>query len=104
MIVGTATRYLAGRGAVQTVYWVGDGSGGKMVKYSRVLTFADKNAAAENISPNGTLYCQHKQSSLPSAPRQVRVNNDCPVQRAVNIASCVFCRSTLVICVIGSNP
>jgi hypothetical protein len=70
MIVGTATRYLAGRGAVQTVYWVGDGSGGKMVKYSRVLTFADKNAAAE------TLHSQHKQRHLPSASQLVRVNEN----------------------------
>ena len=52
MIVGTATRYLAGRGAIQTVYWVGDQSGKKMVKYSRVLSFADKEAAAENMSSN----------------------------------------------------
>jgi hypothetical protein len=74
MIVGTATRYLAGRGAVQTVYWVGDGSGGKMVKYSRVLTFADKNAAAENISPRGTIYSQHKQNSVSLASHQVRPN------------------------------
>lgn len=63
MIVGTATRYLAGRGAVQTVYWVGDGSGGKMVKYSRVLTFADKKSAAENVSSRGTIYSHHKLSS-----------------------------------------
>jgi hypothetical protein len=75
MIVGTATRYLAGRGAVQTVYWVGDGSGGKMVKYSRVLTFADKNsAAAENISPRDSIYSHDKRTSLSSATKQVRPN------------------------------
>ncbi|XP_021926572.1 uncharacterized protein LOC110833169 [Zootermopsis nevadensis] len=71
MIVGSATRYLAGRGAVQTVYWIGDGSGGKMVKYSRVLTFRDKNAAAENISLNGSQYSQRMQSPPPSAAQQV---------------------------------
>lgn len=71
MIVGTATRYLSGRGAVQKVYWVGDGSGGKMVKYSRVLTFADNKAAAQNISARGNIYSQHKQSSS-SASQQVR--------------------------------
>jgi hypothetical protein len=70
MIVGTATRYLACRGAVQTVYWVGDGSGGKMVKYSRVLTFADKNEAAGTISHNGAVQSQHKH--LQSASQLVR--------------------------------
>jgi hypothetical protein len=85
MIVGTATRYLAGRGAVQTVYWVGDGSGGKMVKYSRVLTFADKNAAAENISPRGTIYSQLKQNSFSSTSYQVR-----PYYRSNNSVSWVI--------------
>ena len=74
MIVGTATRYLAGRGAVQTVYWVGDGSGGKMVKYSRVLTFADKNAAAETTPHNGPVHSQHKQTYLSSVSQLVRPN------------------------------
>jgi hypothetical protein len=72
MIVGTATRYLAGRGAVQTIYWVGDGSGGKMVKYSRVLTFADKNAVSETISHKGTVHSQHKQTYLSTASQLVR--------------------------------
>jgi hypothetical protein len=76
MIVGTATRYLAGRGAVQTVYWVGDGSGGKMVKYSRVLSFTDKKAAADVISPNGSLYRQRKHRPLPSTTQQVRISID----------------------------
>lgn len=75
MIVSTTTRYLAGRGAVQTVYWVGDGSGGKMVKYSRVLTFADKKEAAENVSPRGTIYSQHKHTFSSSASQQVRPND-----------------------------
>lgn len=71
MIVGTATRYLAGRGAVQTVYWVGDGSGGKMVKYSKILNFADKKAAAENISSTGTLSGRNRQSTLTSSTLQI---------------------------------
>jgi hypothetical protein len=91
MIVGTTVRYLAGRGAVQTVYWVGDGSGGKVVKSSRVLTFAGKNEATENISPKGILCSQHNRSRL-----------HCKVQ-------IVFCRSTedkFHCCnnALGSNP
>ncbi|PSN57794.1 hypothetical protein C0J52_04359 [Blattella germanica] len=55
MVLATATRYLSGRGAVQTVYW--KQSGNRMVKYSRVLTFSDKQAAAETISSkNGFPY------------------------------------------------
>lgn len=73
MIVGTATRYLAGRGAVQTVYWVGDRAGGKMVKYSKMLTFADKKAAAENISSVGSLYSQRARDLL-SSTRKVRID------------------------------
>ena len=83
MIFGTATRYLAGRGAVQTVYWVGDGSGGKMIKYSRVLTFADKKTAAETIAHIGTVHSQHKQRYPSSASHLVRPNEHC-------VCVCVF--------------
>ena len=71
MIVGTATRYLAGRGAVQTVYWVGDQSGNKMVKYSKVLRFEDKQAAAKNISSNQAF--TYRQRPLASSTSQVSV-------------------------------
>jgi hypothetical protein len=81
MIVGTVTRYLAGRGAVQTVYWVGDGSGGKMVKYSRLLTLADKNAAADTIPNNGTVYSQHQQRYPSSQSHMVRPNENCVCDR-----------------------
>ncbi|KAK7794900.1 hypothetical protein R5R35_005660 [Gryllus longicercus] len=42
MLIGSASRYIAGRGAVQTVYWrtTSEEQGGKMLKYGRVLTFA----------------------------------------------------------------
>jgi len=98
MIVGTATRYLAGRGAVQTVYWVGDGSGGKMVKYSRVLTFADKNAAAKTIPNNGTVHNQHKQTYLSSAPQLVRPNEN-PVRVRVCVCVCVCVCMYVCVCV-----
>jgi hypothetical protein len=94
MIVGTATRYLAGRGAVQTVYWVGDGSGGKMVKYSRVLTFADKNAAAETIPQNNTVHSQNKQTYLSSASQLVRPNENC-------LCVCVCACVCMYVCMCG---
>ncbi|KAJ9585331.1 hypothetical protein L9F63_002867 [Diploptera punctata] len=73
MIVGTATRYLAGRGAVQTVYWVGDQTGHKMVKYSRVLTFANKQEASENVSSNNMFSYRHR--PLPSSTYNVSTSS-----------------------------
>jgi hypothetical protein len=60
-----------------------------MVKYSRVLTFADKNTAAETIPHNNTVHSQHKQPYLSSASQLVRPNENC-VYVCVCICMCVF--------------
>ena len=66
-----------------------------MVKYSRMLTFADKNAAAETIPHNGTVHSQHKQTYLPSTSQLVR-----PKENSVCVYMCVcLCICVYVLCV-----
>nr|CAD7265597.1 unnamed protein product [Timema shepardi] len=59
MLVGSATRYLAGRSAVQTVYWVASAPKNtavettKLVKYGRTLSFVERPERDLN-APGGT--------------------------------------------------
>jgi hypothetical protein len=47
MLIGSTSRYIAGRNAVQTVYWriTSDERGGKMFKHGRVFFFSEKSSA-----------------------------------------------------------
>ncbi|CAH0399890.1 unnamed protein product [Chilo suppressalis] len=47
-IIGSATRYIAGRNAVQTVYWRNSENGKGLVKTSR-MTFFGKNEGANKV-------------------------------------------------------
>ncbi|PSN57807.1 hypothetical protein C0J52_04360 [Blattella germanica] len=53
MLIGSASRYIAGRSAVQTVYWrtTSDEQGAKMFKYGRVLKFAKESAESRPSQP-----------------------------------------------------
>jgi hypothetical protein len=79
-----------------------------MVKYSRVLTFADKNAAAEAIPHNGTVHSQHKQTYLSSASQLVRPNENLVcvcvyvcvwVGVCVCVRACACVRARVCVCV-----
>lgn len=51
MLIGSATRFIAGRNAVQTVYWrkANSSAGAKFLKYNRTCTFDKKFNASNNF-------------------------------------------------------
>lgn len=65
MLIGSASRYIAGRSAVQTVYWrtTSDEKGAKMFKYGRVFKFAKEAAGNQNTTQPPARYAKEYLSS-----------------------------------------
>jgi hypothetical protein len=66
MLIGSTSRYIAGRSAVQTVYWrtTGDEQGAKMFKHGRVFTLAKKSGDKQPPASYGKDYvCSRTQKT-----------------------------------------
>lgn len=50
-LIGSATRYLAGRNAVQTVYWRKPAEEGKGLWKTSRITFFGKNEGSNKVDP-----------------------------------------------------
>ncbi|GLG97311.1 uncharacterized protein GBIM_04093 [Gryllus bimaculatus] len=71
MLIGQVTRYIAGRSAVQTVYWrTGKNGSQKLVKTGRILNFGSPKPqqaeAASRDSLDALMKLLHEQDSTPT--------------------------------------
>jgi hypothetical protein len=79
MLIGSTSRYIAGRNAVQTVYWrtTSDEQGAKMFKHGRVFFVSEKSAAGKQ--PPARCSEDYLCSGSQKTGRQVAKVSDCSV-------------------------
>ncbi|GAB0098480.1 LOC109579995 [Sergentomyia squamirostris] len=60
MLIGTATRFIAGRNVAQTVYWRTSADGARLIKTNKTINFGPASSAPESTTETANRIAKHE--------------------------------------------